>query len=54
LAESKEKTLANALEVNRVLSEKIKELQEELKIKDEMLEEARAMADVIKVIKVVG
>jgi len=50
MAETKTKSLNDALEINRLLSEKIKEMQEEMKIKDEMLEEARAMADVIKVI----
>lgn len=49
LAESKSKALDDALEVNRILSERLNELQEEMKVKDEMLEEARAMADVIKV-----
>jgi len=48
LAQSKSK----ALEVNRILSEKLRELEESMKIKDEMLDEARAMADVLKVIDI--
>jgi hypothetical protein len=50
LALSKSKALDDALEVNRILSEKLRELEESMKIKDEMLDEARAMADVLKVI----
>jgi len=52
LAQSKSKALDDALEVNRILSEKLRELEESMKIKDEMLDEARAMADVLKVIDI--
>jgi hypothetical protein len=38
--------------VNRILSEKLRELEETMKVKDEMLDEARAMADVVRVIGV--
>ncbi|XP_059482882.1 uncharacterized protein LOC132201035 [Neocloeon triangulifer] len=48
LAETRGTALNNALELNGLLKEKIKELEEQLKIKEEMLQEARAMADVIR------
>lgn len=49
LAQSKSKALDDTLEVNRILSEKLKELEELMEIKDQMLDEARAMNDVIRV-----
>ncbi|XP_065345590.1 uncharacterized protein LOC135943109 isoform X1 [Cloeon dipterum] len=48
LAKNKAASLEKALEENRLLKEQIKALESDMKIKDEMLEEARAMAEVIK------
>ncbi|CAB3387846.1 Hypothetical predicted protein [Cloeon dipterum] len=48
LAKNKAASLEKALEENKLLKERIKALESDMKIKDEMLEEARAMAEVIK------